>query len=282
MRCVNDKTSLHKIIAGWHDAGETVAFVPTMGNLHDGHLSLVDEAKRQADHCVVSIFVNPAQFGPGEDYERYPRTEQQDRDKLAERGADLVYLPSVDDIYPDGLATGADIHVPAELNGVLCGAARPGHFDGVASVVRRLFKAVTPDIAVFGNKDYQQLQVIRWLVDEYSLAVKLIGIPIARDQDGLALSSRNQYLSVDERKQASQLFAQLRDIQIAIEQGEKDFESLSRRARQTLESTGWVVDYVTVLGADLKPAEQTHHNLVVLAAAKLGDTRLIDNIECEI
>jgi len=282
MLCVHDKPSLQDVITRWHDAGETVAFVPTMGNLHEGHLRLVDEAKLQADHCVVSIFVNPTQFGPGEDYDRYPRTEQQDRDKLAERGVDLIYLPDVKDVYPDGLAASPDIHAPVELNEILCGEARPGHFDGVASVVRRLLNAVEPDIAVFGNKDYQQLQVIRWLVAEYGLNVKIIGVPTARDEDGLALSSRNQYLSVDERKQATELYTRLSEIQLALEQGENDFASLSQQAREALESTGWVVDYVTILGTDLKPAERKNHDFVVLAAARLGATRLIDNIECSI
>jgi len=280
MQHVQDKASLSQLIASWHDAGETVAFVPTMGNLHEGHLGLVDEARRRADRVVVSIFVNPTQFGPGEDFDRYPRTEQQDCEKLAARGTDLVYLPDVEDIYPEGMDARPDIHVPAELNNILCGAARPGHFDGVATVVRRLFDVVQPDIAVFGNKDYQQLQIIHWLVAKQGMPIEIVGAPIVREADGLAMSSRNQYLSADERALAPQLHIQLEKIVSAIGEGGRDFAALSMQARAELEVVGWQVDYVSILGRDLQPATENSHDLVVLGAARLGQTRLIDNIEC--
>ena len=280
MQRIQNKTSLQQIIATWRDAGETVAFVPTMGNLHEGHLSLVDEAKRRADRCVVSIFVNPTQFGQGEDFEHYPRTEQQDCDALDGRSVDLVYLPDVEDIYPEGMGARPDIHVPASLGDILCGEARPGHFDGVATVVRRLFEAVQPDVAVLGDKDYQQLQVIRWLVADQAMPVKIVGVPIARDADGLAMSSRNQYLSAAEREQAPQLYAQLKQLGAAIEQGERDMTTLSAQARAQLEASGWQVDYVSILSRDLRPVTDKDRDFVVLAAARLGQTRLIDNLEC--
>ena len=277
---INDVEFLHAAIQCWRDAGERIAFVPTMGNLHEGHLQLVDIAKANADRCVVSIFVNPTQFAPDEDLEHYPRTQQRDCELLASRGADIVFLPAVDVIYGNDVSS--DMHVPEQINNKLCGKDRPGHFDGVATVVARLFDAVNPDVAVFGNKDYQQLQVIRWLVDELDLKVKLIGAPIVREDDGLAMSSRNQYLSDAERQRASRLHHILQSIAEQLRKGRRDYAELCDEAARALNKTGWKVDYVQILRPNLtEPTEKTR-DFVILAAAYLGKPRLIDNVQCSI
>ncbi len=280
LKQVNDIESLQAEIKKWHDAGERIAFVPTMGNLHEGHLQLVDVAKQKADRCVVSIFVNPTQFGPNEDLEQYPRTQKKDCELLATRGADLVFLPSVDVIYGDEVSS--DIHVPEQLNNQLCGKNRPGHFDGVASVVAKLFNAVNPDVAVFGNKDYQQVQVIRWLVSELNLKIKVIGAPIVREDDGLAMSSRNQYLTNNERQRASRLQNILQLIAGELRKGRRDYSALSEEATLALNKTGWKVDYIEILRPNLtQPTEKTR-DFIILAAANLGKPRLIDNLKCTI
>lgn len=280
LKKINDVESLQAEIKKWRDAGERIAFVPTMGNLHEGHLQLVDAAKKKADRCVVSIFVNPTQFGPNEDLEQYPRTQEKDCELLAARGADLVFLPSVDVIYGDEVSS--DIHVPEELNNLLCGKDRPGHFDGVASVVAKLFDAVKPDVAVFGNKDYQQVQVIRWLVNELNLKIKIIGAPIVREDDGLAMSSRNQYLTDNERQRASRLQNILQLIAGELRKGRRDYSALSEEATLALNKTGWKVDYIEILRPNLtQPTEKTR-DFIILAAANLGKPRLIDNLKCTI
>ena len=275
---INDLDSLHAAIKKWRDAGERIAFVPTMGNLHEGHLQLVDMAKANAERCVVSIFVNPTQFGANEDLDNYPRTQEKDCALLTQRGADLVFLPSVAMIY--GNEVSSDIHVPAQLNDQLCGKNRPGHFDGVATVVARLFDAVTPDVAVFGEKDYQQVQVIRWLVNEQKRKIKILAAPIVREDDGLAMSSRNQYLTDDERQRASRLQHVLQLIAAELRRGRRDFADLSDEAARALNKTGWKVDYIEILRPNLtKPSEKTRE-FMILAAAHLGKTRLIDNLKC--
>jgi len=277
---VNDVDSLHTTCQAWREAGERIAFVPTMGNLHEGHLQLVDLAKTKADRCVVSIFVNPTQFGPNEDFDRYPRTQEKDCQLLADRGVDLVFLPDVETVYGD--AVRSDIEVPAAIGDKLCGADRPGHFNGVATVVAKLFDTVNPDIAVFGSKDYQQVQVINWLVKKLGLAIKIIAAPIVREDDGLAMSSRNQYLSGAERQQASRLQQVLQCIEAELKAGRRDFSDLCDEASTALNKTGWQVDYVEILTPELREAGEKDRHFIILAAATLGSTRLIDNLECSI
>jgi len=276
----HDVESLQAACKQWRDAGERIAFVPTMGNLHEGHLQLVDLAKTKAERCVVSIFVNPTQFGPDEDFADYPRTQEKDCELLAARGVDLVFLPTVDELY--GKTVSSDIHVPEEITNKLCGENRPGHFDGVATVVAKLFAAVKPDVAIFGNKDYQQVQVIRWLIQHLALSVKLVGAPIVREDDGLAMSSRNQYLSTMERQQASRLHQVLECIVDGLQRGQRDFAALEAEAANALNKTGWKVDYVQILSPDLTEPREKGRDFMVLAAAHLGVTRLIDNIACTI
>jgi len=277
---VSDVETLQATIKSWRDAGERIAFVPTMGNLHEGHLQLVDIAKKQADRCVVSIFVNPTQFGENEDLAQYPRTQKKDCELLEARSADLVFLPSVDVIYGDEVSS--DIHVPADLNNQLCGKDRPRHFDGVATVVARFFDAVKPDVAVFGNKDYQQVQVIRWLVSHLNLKIKIIAAPIIREEDGLAMSSRNQYLSDAERSQASRLQHVLQSITAQLTTGRRDYNALCDEATLALNKTGWKVDYIEILRPNLTQPSIKSRDFIILAAATLGKPRLIDNLECHI
>lgn len=256
--------------------GETsIAFVPTMGNLHDGHLDLVRIARQNGKCVVVSIFVNPLQFGANEDFGRYPRTLQADCDKL-EGLADVVFAPSERDLYPQP----QQVIVVPPLENDLCGASRPGHFRGVATVVLKLLNIVQPQVAVFGKKDYQQLYVIRQTVAQLDLPVEIIGGETARAADGLALSSRNQYLGAAERTNAAFLHQTLAEMRKAILGGATDFPELEQQAIQALASRGWRVDYVAVRSqADLVQPVSGETNLVILAAAWLGQTRLIDNIE---
>lgn len=277
---ISDIESLHSEIKTWRAAGERIAFVPTMGNLHEGHLKLVDIAKANADRCVVSIFVNPTQFGPNEDLQQYPRTQKEDCALLAARGVDLVFLPNVEMIYGNNVSS--DIHVPEDINNKLCGKNRPGHFDGVATVVAKLFDMVKPDQAVFGSKDYQQVQVVRWLVNELNLKIKIIAAPIVREDDGLAMSSRNQYLSEQQRHQASRLHHILQSLGAALRTGRRDFDVLCNEATLALNKTGWKVDYIEILRPNLTKPTIKSRDYIVLAAANLGKPRLIDNLECHI
>jgi pantoate--beta-alanine ligase len=251
-----------------------IAFVPTMGNLHEGHLDLVRHARQHGSCVVTSIFVNPLQFGPAEDFDQYPRTLQADCERLQEL-ADIVFAPTANEIYPQHQTVFLD---PPPIANELCGAARPGHFRGMATVVLKLLNIVNPDVALFGKKDYQQLHIIRQLVLQLNLPVRIEGCDTVRAADGLALSSRNQYLSISERNEASFLYQMLQALKSSIQLGERDFESLENKAVVTLAARGWLVDYVTVRNqSDLQlPKRQ---ELVVLAAAKLGKTRLLDNVE---
>lgn len=253
-----------------------VAFVPTMGNLHAGHLALVEAAHGHGDSVVASVFVNPLQFGAGEDFDRYPRTPDADRAKLAEAGVALLFQPSTDDMYPDDDVR--RIEVPEGLAGVLEGASRPGHFDGVATVVRLLFDLVGPDVAVFGEKDFQQLLVIRWLVRNFRLPIEIVGVPTLREPDGLAMSSRNQYLDADERRRAPAMFTMLTALAGAIRDGHTDWPHLEERGRNALDGAGFDVDYVAIRDANDLGAPRADGELVVLAAGRLGRTRLIDNL----
>jgi pantoate--beta-alanine ligase len=254
------------------------ALVPTMGNLHAGHVSLIELAKRHGQPVVASIFVNPLQFGAGEDFERYPRTLEADCEKLAAAGCDLVFAPDVAELYP--VPQTFTVQPPDSLANDLCGTFRPGHFTGVATVVLKLFNLVQPHVAVFGKKDFQQLFVIRELVRQFNLPIEIIAGATLREADGLALSSRNAYLGASERIQAPALQHELAAIVTAIQAGERDFEALTASAARHLKMAGWRVDYVALRDAEtLRAPTPASTRLVVLGAAWLGKTRLIDNIE---
>jgi pantoate--beta-alanine ligase len=262
-------------IAEWREAGERIALVPTMGALHQGHLSLAALAKKQADRAVVSIFVNPIQFGPREDFNLYPRDEAGDLTKLAEAGADLVFAPDLGEMYPPGFSTRVNV---GDLTEDLCGAARPNHFEGVATVVTKLLLQCAPDIAIFGEKDYQQLLVIKRLVRDLNIPVEIVGAPIVRDADGLALSSRNAYLSPAERQIAPLLHRTIAEIAADLVNG-RGADDAAETARFKLEAAGFRVNYVAVRNPDtLKPLHGPVKQARVLAAAFLGKTRLIDNV----
>ena len=270
--------SLRAQIRQWRREGASVGFVPTMGNLHAGHHALIDLAREHADKVVASIFVNPTQFGPNEDYARYPRTPDSDINGLAERGCDSLFLPTVEEMYPFGTIGCVQMHVPG-ITDILDGYHRPGHFNGVAQVVARLFNMVQPDLAVFGRKDYQQLQVIRYMTREMSFPVEIIPAPTLREPDGLAMSSRNQYLQGDERQTATRIWQVLRFMRDAARQG-LPLAGIEDDARSRLEAAGFVVDYAEVRRADLTRARAPNEpGLVALIAARLGRTRLIDNLE---
>lgn len=278
MQTVTDAAALRAAIRGWRAAGQNVGFVPTMGNLHAGHHSLLKLARARADRVVASVFVNPTQFGPGEDFDRYPRTLAQDQAGLAEAGCDILFAPEVATMYPFGPAASVSIHVPV-VTDTLEGAHRPGHFDGVATVVAKLFSLVQPDIAVFGQKDFQQLKVIERMVADLSLSVKVMSAPTLRDEDGLAMSSRNQYLSPQERARAPQIYATLTQMRDLFRQGHA-WQALEQAARSRLERAGFVPDYVAIRRADdlAEPRPDEREGLVALVAARLGTTRLIDNL----
>ena len=278
MQTVQDAPALRAAIRGWRGKGQTVGFVPTMGNLHAGHQSLVRLARARADRVVASVFVNPTQFGPAEDFERYPRTLVHDQAALADEGCDLLFAPEVATIYPYGAELSASLRVP-QITAMLEGAHRPGHFDGVATVVCKLFNLVNPDLAVFGQKDFQQLKVIERMVRDLSLPVKVIAAPILRADDGLALSSRNQYLSVRERAQAPLIHDTLLKMRELLHQGHP-WRAVEQVAEARLVRAGFVPDYAAIRRAEdlAEPEDGQREGLVALIAARLGDTRLIDNL----
>jgi pantoate--beta-alanine ligase len=281
MQVVERVEVLRAALHAWRLRDERIAFVPTMGNLHEGHFSLVEIARRHAPRVVVSSFVNPTQFGPNEDYARYPRTPEKDQAGLVAAGCDLLFFPQVEEMYPFGIEACVRIHVPG-ITEDLDGAFRPGHFDGVATVVARLFNAVQPDVVVLGSKDFQQLQTIRYLVRDLAMPIRIVAAPTRREADGLAMSSRNQYLSPDERARAPMIFAELRRIQDRVAAGD-EIPAVEREARSRLEAEGFKVDYIEVRQAeDLRRVEgPRRQGLVALAAARLGSTRLIDNLELD-
>jgi pantoate--beta-alanine ligase len=277
MRTINGLAELRSQIEAWRGQGLRIGFVPTMGNLHEGHYALVEQARRHAQKVVVSIFVNPTQFGPGEDFAQYPRTPEADASGLQQRGADLLFLPSIQTMYPFGPEARVQIHVTG-ISDILEGAHRAGHFDGVATVVARLMGMVQPDIAVFGRKDYQQLQLVRRLLTDLAMPVEVIAAETVREPDGLAMSSRNQYLSPEERSAAPLLHAALRDMDAARRRG-MELEAIEVEARARLQRSGFVVDYAVLRRADLsQPDSAGERGLIALAAARLGRTRLIDNL----
>jgi len=264
-------------VAAWRREGLRVGLVPTMGALHEGHLSLVRRASQDASRVVASIFVNPTQFGPSEEFERYPRNETLDAELLASVGCDLLYAPTVAEMYPEGAENATLIHAPGNTD-ILDGAHRPGHFDGVATVVARLFDIVQPDVAVFGQKDYQQLQMIRCLVRDLALPIELVAGPTVRADDGLALSSRNQYLSVAERAIAVEIPKTLLQMRYAA-RTRQPTKLIEAEAVRRLTAAGFVVDYAAILRSDLAPpGDDDHAETVALIAARLGNTRLIDNM----
>ncbi len=265
-------------IASWRAGGRRIAFVPTMGNLHAGHLALVQRARALAERVVVSVFVNPTQFAPGEDYDSYPRTLEADRRRLEAAGVDLLFAPEVRAIYPHAVQIDASYPVPTVGQG-LEDAFRPGFFSGVITVVKRLFDLVAPDVAVFGEKDYQQLCVVRAMVRELGLPIDIASVETVREADGLALSSRNQYLSAHEREIAPQLQRTLREVAAAVGAGETAFARLESQAMERLRGVGFVPDYVCLRAVEtLRPLAVGARAGVVLAAARLGRARLIDNV----
>jgi len=278
MRTVGDLRSLRAVVQAWKKEGLRVGFVPTMGNLHAGHFSLIELARRYADRVVASVFVNPTQFGPTEDFTRYPRTLAEDSVGLVEHNCDLLFAPSVEVMYPFGPEQAMRIHVP-EVGDMLEGAQRPGHFDGVATVVAKLFAMVEPDVAVFGQKDWQQLLVVRRLARELALPLEIVAGPIVRDDDGLALSSRNRYLDAHQRARAPELHATLEWMRESFVEGHAR-AAIEGAAARRLERAGFQPDYAVVRRAEdlAVPAEDERNGLVALVAARLGQTRLIDNL----
>ena len=278
MEVIADKGELRQQIADWKQAGDHVALVPTMGNLHEGHMALIKLAREHAERVVASIFVNPTQFGEGEDFASYPRSIEVDKRKLKRAKTDLLFAPEVETIYPFGTDTAASVTLPV-LTDELCGDFRPGHFDGVTSVVSRLFGLVQPNVAVFGEKDYQQLVVIRRLVADLGLPIQVVAAPTHREEDGLAMSSRNQYLSDDERAIAPALYATLQDVAQALASGSEEYVALEEDALAALRQAGFEPDYVSIRRAEtLDAPDRDSDELVVLAAATLGNARLIDNV----
>jgi pantoate--beta-alanine ligase len=279
MDIVTKIAAVREHVRRWRSEGRRVAFVPTMGNLHPGHVSLIEAARRHGDRFVASIFVNPMQFGPNEDFAHYPRTPTQDERMLAEAGCNLMFMPDVGEVYPNGSERATRVDVPG-LSRILDGEFRPGHFEGVSTIVSTLFHIVEPDVAVFGEKDFQQLTVIRRMVADLCLPVEIVGAPTVRDADGLAMSSRNQYLTPTERLVAPRIYETLQAAANRLGSGNVDFSSIERFGVEALTKVGMKPDYFAVRrAADLgAPANDTKH-LVVLAAARLGKARLIDNIQ---
>ncbi len=278
MQTVTTIKDLRAIISGWRKAGERIAFAPTMGNLHQGHTTLIDEAKRYSDRVVASIFVNPLQFGRGEDFGSYPRTPEADSAALAEHGTDLLFMPVEAEMYPHGREDVTIVDVPG-ISETLCGESRPGHFRGVATVVAKLFNIVQPDVALFGLKDYQQVAVLRRMVRDLNFPIEIVGVPTVRDSDGLALSSRNGYLTADERRSAPLLYQTLRFVAEKLKAGERDFTAIEIEASQRLADGGFETDYMASRTQDdLNTPTGNERALIVLAAARLGKARLIDNL----
>ncbi len=279
MQTVESIKALREHRREWRQQGKRVGFVPTMGNLHDGHLELVKKAVETCDVVIASIFVNPLQFGQNEDLATYPRTLAEDKKKLTAQGADLLFLPTIEEMYPRGLKQQTFVEVPG-ISSIICGASRPGHFRGVATVVCKLFNMVQPDCAFFGQKDYQQLQVIRLMARDLSMDIDIQGVPTQRATDGLALSSRNGYLNDEQRKLAPMLYKTMQNVAENLRQGDTNLMQLSKSAVDKLSQYGFKPDYIEIRnGETLQAATSDDNHLVILAAAYLGTTRLIDNLE---
>jgi pantoate--beta-alanine ligase len=266
-------------VQAWRREGLRVAFIPTMGNLHAGHVSLIEAARRHGERFVASIFVNPMQFGPNEDWANYPRTPGEDERMLANAGCNLMFIPDVAEIYPKGFERATRIEVPG-LSRILDGEFRPGHFEGVSTIVATLFHIVEPHVAIFGEKDFQQLAVIRRMVADLCMPIEIVGAPTVRDHDGLAMSSRNQYLTAAERALAPQIYVALEAAAARVRAGDVDFASIESAGFRELERTGFRPDYFSVRkAADLSPATREARELVILTAARIGKARLIDNVQ---
>ena len=273
---------LRQYIQHWKNHGKSIAFIPTMGNLHQGHISLVEKGQSLCDHTICSIFVNPMQFGPNEDFNHYPRTLERDIDQLEAIGCDLVYLPAASELYPDGLEKITQVQV-TDLTGVFEGAHRPGHFTGVATIVLKLLNIVRPDVSIFGKKDFQQYRVISKMVEDLNLEVDIIGAETTREPNGLATSSRNQYLSDDQKELASLINQTLIESAASITAGENTFDKLEQRAIERLNQAGFETDYFCVCNVEtLERASPEDRRLVILVTARLGETRLLDNIEIDL
>ena len=282
MNTVKSVRELRAAIAQARAEGKQIAFVPTMGNLHAGHAALVSKATQRADFVTASIFVNPLQFGPSEDLGKYPRTLLADQEKLVNAGCHLLFIPDVEEMYPHGIDDQTRVSVPGVSEG-LCGASRPGHFEGVATVVSKLFNMVQPDLAIFGQKDFQQLAVIRTLVRDLNMPIQIIGEPTVRAEDGLALSSRNGYLSSEQLNVAPLLYRSLEEMAAAIRAGERDYAKLVSAAQAQHTAAGFRPDYLEVRESNsLRPATADDRQLVILLAAFIGNTRLIDNLAFEL
>jgi len=278
MKTVETVRDLQAEIRKARAEGKRIGFVPTMGNLHEGHMMLIDQASEECDFVVCSIFINPLQFNDIDDLGRYPRTFSADSEHLKDRDCDLLFYPSIDEMYPDGQDQQSKLHVPVVSEG-LCGDSRPGHFDGMATVVMKLFHMVAPDASFFGEKDFQQLAVIRKMVRDLNLPFDVIGVETCREESGLAMSSRNNYLSEEEKAQAANIYRILTEITQAISEGNRNFEALCKQGNEELASLGFEPDYLEVRNAsDLAKANDEHNELVVLVAAILGKARLIDNL----
>ena len=272
-------TELRQYVQHWKEHGQSIAFIPTMGNLHAGHMSLIEKGQSLCDRSICSIFVNPMQFGPNEDWDHYPRTLDADLEQLRKIGCDLVYLPTASDLYPEGLERISKVQV-TDLTDDYEGQHRPGHFTGVATVVLKLFNIVRPDVSVFGKKDYQQYRVISKMVEDFNLDVQIIGQETTREKSGLATSSRNQYLDSGQKEKAAMIYRQLQQAAQAIDKGERDFEALEEKAVEALDGAGFKTDYFRICNAEtLLPATPQDRDLVILVTAALGPTRLLDNIE---
>jgi len=278
MRTYSSSVQLKAALGNYRSSGQSIAFVPTMGNLHEGHLDLVRKARQLCDVVVVSIFVNPLQFGPSEDLGAYPRTLSADKEKLFSEGVHALYTPGVEDIYPEGMEKQTIVSVP-DLGDTLCGSSRPGHFDGVTTVVSKLFNIVQPDVAVFGEKDFQQLSIVRKMVRDLCMPIDIIAVPTTRDEDGLAKSSRNGYLNREQRRLAPLLHQTLNSCREAIACGFDNFLQLESHARMKLLQAGFEPDYFAIRDAQtLRAVNEETEEIAILTAARLGSTRLIDNV----
>lgn len=279
MKTVATLDALREALAEFRSEGKTVALVPTMGNLHYGHMQLIERARAEADVVVASIFINPTQFGENEDLSGYPRTLEEDKKKLIAEGCHLLYTPTKSIMYPEPDLTRVEVKKITTLH---CGASRPGHFVGVATIVLKFFNQVQPDVAVFGLKDFQQFTVLKMMVDNLFLPIRMTGVDTGRADDGLAHSSRNNYLTADERERAPRLYQILQQTKAAIEEGNTDFAKLTRQAKEALTQAGFTPDYFNISRRiDLEPATAEDSDLVILAAAFIGKARLIDNIQID-
>ena len=283
METIFDLKGLRGAVSGWKNEGNSIALVPTMGNLHRGHLSLIEGAKGQADRTAVSIFVNPIQFGHGEDYELYPSTLEQDLDILRDANVDLVFAPNLGELYPAGIEADTRISVP-DISDILCGEFRPGHFSGVATVVMKLFINVQPDYAFFGEKDYQQTLVIKRMVSDLLLPVEVVTLPIVREENGLAMSSRNSYLNASQKQLSSEIYKAIVKAATMVRTGADSLDNIEKNSACLLEELGFKVEYFSIRRTqDLKLVNDSiDKSLIILVAAWIGDTRLIDNLQIDI